>query len=350
MVGVGERRIVSQRVIASERAAAPTAAAELRIEYARHAPHAPLPPDTLAAVTFGAAALPDSDPRRVRVPLAMLAGDGACELWRAVGPVELGRAGPIRFAADAEYLAGVIELDEREYAGLAGTAEAAYTLIRHFQRNSSHPHLLRIWNYFDGINAGADDAERYKQFCLGRAAGLAAYPSHRYPAATAIGRRDGSPVLQILFLAGSSSGTALENPRQLSAFRYPRRYGPVAPSFSRAMLVPPRLLLISGTASITGHASRHPGRLGEQIDETLRNLASLLARAALERPGTRASSDARTLLKVYLRDAASAGDAAARLAEQLPDAPFLMLEADICRAELLVEIDCVHHFGIRPKS
>lgn len=333
-------------MIAPERARAPVATGALRIEYAHLAPDEPLPSDALAAVTFAEAALPDCDPRRIHVSLGVLAGTGTMELWRAAGPVELGREGPIRFASGAEYLAGVIELDEREHGGLAGAAEAAYALVSSFQQRSAHPHLLRAWNYFDGINRGAADAERYKQFCLGRAAGLGACPPSRYPAATAIGRRDGSPLLQVFWLAARTAGTSLENPRQVSAYRYPRRYGPAAPSFSRAMLIPPHLLLISGTASITGHASRHPGSLAEQIEETLRNLASVLARAGREHPVCGPGARARSLLKVYLRDRASAADAAALLAERLPGTPLLMLEADICRAELLVEIDCVHHFDV----
>ena len=35
------------------------------------------------------------------------------------------------------------------------------------------------------------------------------------------------------------TGTPVENPRQVSAYRYPRQYGPQPPSFARAMLPPP---------------------------------------------------------------------------------------------------------------
>ncbi len=342
--------------------AAPEARALPRIEYARLAPEnlaAPLPPDVLAAIAFGRGfptpppPAPSPDPRLIRVGLDPLGSEDTVELWRADGPVTTGSAGAVRFAADDTHLAGRLDLDEHDHGGLAPAAEWAYATILRFQARSRHPHLLRMWNYFDAINDGEGDQERYKQFCMGRAAGFAAAARHRgaspapgdrFPAATAIGRRDGSRILQIYWLAARAPGTALENPRQVSAYRYPREYGPASPTFSRAMLVPPGLLLVSGTASIVGHASRHPGSLPDQLDETLANLTSVIERAAAIEPALPRRSTPRTRLKIYLRDRASAETVAARLAERrlTPVTQCLMLEADICRAELLLEIDCTH--------
>jgi len=328
----------------SKGATAQRAAAAPRIEDRALATGEPLPENLLAAVVFGSGAPRHEDPRCVRVGLQPLHRASVAELWHASGPVRIGFDGPVRYAADAHHLAGAVELDERDYGGLAATAAAAYTAISRFQASSSHPHLLRVWNYFDGINRGADDGERYKQFCLGRAAGLALSTATYHPAATAIGRRDGSPVLQVYWLAGRTPGQALENPRQVSAFHYPRQYGPAAPRFSRAMLVGGgRLLMISGTASVIGHASHHPGRLDAQIRETLMNLGMLKQRANAIAPAIAPRLGPSSLLKVYLRDTSAASEVAALLAEQLPaGVDYMLLEADICRAELLVEIDCIH--------
>lgn len=312
-------------------------------EYASLAADSALPAGVLAAVVFGDSYSHLSDPRCIRVSLPVLRSGAPAEIWRAHGHVETGGAGPIRFAADAERLAGVIELDERDHGGLAPAARAAYAALVRFQAASSHPHVLRVWNCFDGINRGDADAERYKQFCAGRAAGLGGQPAQRYPAATAVGRRDGAPLLQVYWLAGRSPGSPLENPRQMSAYHYPRQYGPAAPTFSRAMLLSERVLMVSGTASIVGHSSRHPGSLASQIDETLANLGSMLARAAALEPAMSRDWGAHTLLKVYLRRRAAAAEAAAQLAARLPHTVrYVILEADICRSELLVEIDCIH--------
>jgi chorismate lyase/3-hydroxybenzoate synthase len=135
----------------------------------------------------------------------------------------------------------------------------------------------------------------------------------------------------------------LENPRQTSAYRYPRQYGPAAPGFSRAMLVSDRLVLISGTASIVGHASRHPGDVRAQLEETLTNLANILQRAASSASGITPRLGAESLLKVYIREESQLPEVESLLQRHLPaQTQFLILHADICRAELLVEVDCLH--------
>lgn len=318
-----------------------------RIEYLALPPGAPLPPDALFAVDFSAHATPTAAASaRARVGLEPLAGAGITEVWRATGPVHRGFAGPIRFAADDHYLAGAIEVDEAEHGGIAGAAEYGYRVVNDFQASSRHPHLLRIWNYLDAINDGAGDAERYRIFCQGRAAGIAPRKFDRYPAATAIGRRDGVRSLQIYWLAGRQPGIAIENPRQISAFRYPRKYGPVAPTFSRAMLVAPGLLMISGTASIVGHATLHHGDAARQFAEIMNNLDTLLARARAHDPTLPARFTRQTLFKAYVRHPEDLPMVQRELKARLPSGtPFLVLVGDVCRADLRLELDCLHAAG-----
>jgi hypothetical protein len=78
------------------------------------------------------------------------------------------------------------------------------------------------------------------------------------PAATCIGRFDGVRRLQVYWLAAREAGLPLENPRQVSAFRYPRQYGPQSPSFSRALLPP--LLAWPHRFDSRGPARRHRAR------------------------------------------------------------------------------------------
>jgi chorismate lyase/3-hydroxybenzoate synthase len=314
-----------------------------RIEYRPLGSGVPLPRDVLGAVVFGDVRLRPEDPRCVRVGLNPLRGADVVEIWHASGPVSVGFDGALRYAADADHLLGAIELDETRYGGIQQAAEAAYAALSRFIAKSRHPHLLRVWNYFDGINRGSGDSERYKLFCMGRAAGLREYsPEEMFPAATCIGRRDGDPTLQVYCLAGRAPGVPLENPRQMSAYRYPREYGPAAPSFSRAMLASDRLVMISGTASIVGHASRHRGDIRAQLDETLTNLSNVLQRAAGYAPAIAPRFGAESLLKFYLRDATLLPDVEALIRERLPpQTQSIILHADICRAELLVEVDCL---------
>ena len=317
-------------------------AAAPRIGYLPLEPGRPLPPDVLFAVQFGVGDAP-VPPRCARVRLEPLAGAGLTEVWYANGPVHTGFDGQIRFAADDHHLAAAIEVDERQHGGLAGAAAYVYSHIAEFQLRSKFRHLQRIWNYLDDINAGAGDEERYRVFCSGRTEGLKGLGLERFPAATAIGRRDGSRRLQVYWLAGREPGFALENPRQMSAYHYPRQYGPTPPAFSRAMLVAPDLLMISGTASIVGHASQHAGSVQRQITEIFRNLESVLGRARAHAPALPGKFGRNTLFKAYLRDRADLALVEKALRDRLPaDTPFLVLLGDVCRADLLLEFDCLH--------
>jgi len=312
------------------------------MEYRRLGADSALPPTALCAITFGAsgrqAGGESRQGLRVHLNLAALVGTGLTELWHADGRVTTGCDGQVHYACGGRYLAGKVEIDERAAGGLAAAARAAYGAISRFTARSEHPHLLRMYNYFSSINAGDGDAERYKLFCGGRAAGFQGLSDPAWPAATSIGRKDDSGILQVYWLASNEPGRALENPRQVSAFHYPRQYGPSPPSFSRAMLVADGLL-ISGTASVLGHASHHPDDLGGQLDEILRNLASLRQASGSTAP----QAGRGTLLKVYLRNTATAGFVANYLRVRMPaQVQFLVLGADICRRELLAEIDAAH--------
>lgn len=320
-------------------------AATPRIEYRRRTPGGSFGDDVLFTVEFG---LDDSPlpPRCARVRLKQLSGGGLVEVWHATGPMSAGFDGPIRYTRDPNYLAGAIELDERECGGLEAASEIAYRAIASFQSRSQHPHILRMWNYLDAINEGEGDCERYRVFCTGRKNGLGPERAKHFPAATAIGRRDGSRMLQVYWLAGTVPGLALENPRQVSAFQYPRQYGPSAPTFSRAVQLPAGLLMISGTASIVGHATQHVGDVQRQLDEIFSNLGALLARAHEHDGSLPAGFSSGTLIKAYVRNPADAPLVQRTLEARLPPGtPYLLLEGDVCRSDLLVELDCQHAAG-----
>lgn len=291
----------------------------------------------LAVVRFGAATPRPAAPLTIDVGLAATdAAAGLVECWHAAGPVTHGRSGSIRHASDGEYLFAVLELDEREHGGVCAAAEIVYAQLRDFQRHSGFPHLLRIWNYMDAINGGEGDEERYRQFCVGRLRGLGdAASESSFPAASALGHQRTTHRLQVYWLAGRVPGQHIENPRQMSAYHYPRTHGPVSPSFARATLSNDGTLLISGTASIVGHLSQHVGDPLAQLDETIRNLATLDATLNDKAPPER------YLLKVYVREPEHMDAVAARIRTAFPQCPALFLAADICRRELLLEIEAM---------
>jgi len=165
-----------------------------------------------------------------------------------------------------------------------------YQKLLRLARQLDKPRLVRIWNYIPQINSGEGDDECYRQFCWGRADALG---ETILSAATGIGSRDGVLRISTFSTAVDAPGQNLqvrhlENPRQLSAYDYPRQYGPKSPSFARATLIKPPppedrnkhkdgLLLLSGTASIVDHETVHPGDLRNQSTETARNIQALLS-------------------------------------------------------------------------
>lgn len=292
-------------------------------------------PAVLAVFGFGSAApAAHGDARYLRVGLTPVSAPAPFEVWRSTGAVTWGRVNDVAYARDGNYCFGAIELDEAACGGIARTAEAAYRRLCGFIDAQGCGPVLRIWNYIDAINLGSGDDERYRQFCSGRARGMRDRFRGAYPAATAIGRQDGVRRLQVYWLCARHLGEPLENPRQVSAWRYPRDYGPTPPAFARAMSSPAGQLLISGTAAVVGHASQHPGDPVRQFDESVHNVERLLQVA-----GRAGLQDGPTLAKLYLREAAMLPAVEAALHARLAREVTLVLAGDVCRRELLLEIE-----------
>lgn len=292
-------------------------------------------PGTLALFGFAPGRSASDDPRYLQVALEGFDAPAPLELWQVDGPVTCGADGALRWSAGGGWLFAAVELDEREHGGLETCAAAAYASLRAFVDQRAEQHVMRIWNYLGAINQGSGDAERYKHFCDGRAQGMGTFFAEGFPAATAIGHRGPPHRMQIYLLACDQPGNRVENPRQVSAWQYPRQYGRTPPSFARAMTLPAQdALAISGTAAVVGHASAHQDDLVAQLDETLTNLEALLASADMT-----AGFDTHSPLKAYVRHSADAPRVRDFLQNRLPGVPVLLLHGDICRSELLVEID-----------
>lgn len=211
-------------------------------------------------------------------------------------------------------------------------AREVYARIIQETRDSGHPYFLRIWNYLGRINALDDGHERYQLFCAGRHDAFVEAGYHHdvdLPAGSAVGMTEGG--LVTYYLAARQPGVQLENPRQVAAYQYPRRYGPKSPSFSRAT-VWNGTVFVSGTASVIGHATVHPNDVEAQLDETLRNIEAVLGQTGMSLANVVSA-------KTYIRHARDYDLIAQRLAPVFATNRFL--EADICRADLLLEIEAI---------
>ena len=294
----------------------------------------------LAVIDYHALTRSSGDLPVVRVRVPQFNEEPLLEAWLARGPVTRGESNGVHYAASRDALMGYIE---SEAVLLETPTYNAMSSILGLLREKGYPHLLRVWNYFPGINEDDMRLERYKRFCVGRHRAFSEDDpqfTRSLPAASAVGSKAGH--LLIYFLATKAPGIPQENPRQIAAYRYPPRYSPKSPAFARGTLI--RLdraatLFISGTASIVGHETMHLDDVMRQLDETLANIDSLIA-ATSRRENVAMDRSHLRLLKVYLRRAEHYGLVREKLTPELGKRfPILYLQADICRADLLLEIE-----------
>ena len=231
-----------------------------------------------------------------------------------------------------------------DIGSLAEMTEARYSVLLGGLRARGYPHVLRVWNAVPNINGYQDGLERYRAFSVGRAAAFSAsglFDAGRYPASTAIGSHGAHLVAYAI--ATRSLGMHFENAAQVPAHRYPEQYGPKSPLFCRAVAKvwgASATLFVSGTASITGHESRYAEDIELQVSQTLQNVHAMVDAA---RSGTGCDFGIRagaSLLTVYVRNGAD--DHAVRRSVEKhvgKQVSIQYLRADICREELLVEIE-----------
>src|SRR6478672_3620160 len=155
-------------------------------------PLSQLPGDALAVVAFGGAA-----------PGALLSidvpqlGAETIEVWHSSSPVRRHERDGVTLSANGEVLAGALACDD---ADPHRAAACVYDRLIGAARATGYPHLLRVWNHVRDINRV------------------------EHPAASAVGMRGGG--VTSYFLASREPVVNVENPRQVSAYDYPPRYGP----------------------------------------------------------------------------------------------------------------------------
>ena len=336
-------RLLRERKIES------TAPAMLRIEYG---PGEAAQDDSAAAVLleiqYGQSSTPSSPSTLVaQVPLRAL-DSTTVERWIVDGDVERERVDEFELATNETLLAGYALAPGEE---VEHETRAVY--VRMLRIVAEHGfQLLRVWNVVPHLHLRSGGLDRYMRFCRGRAEAFETSWGPRFAkrlcAFSAVGSEEGPQVLY--FLAGREEGTPRENPRQIPAWTYPARYGPRSPCFARGLRAPDALagmVFVSGTASIVGHESRHMEDCAAQTRETMRNVRALLYGA--DDGGSALEAGQFAPVKVYLRRALDRAPVAGILESALgPRTPILYLQADLCRPELLVEIEGLGRDLVRP--
>ncbi len=226
-------------------------------------------------------------------------------------------------------------------------------------RGFSYEQIIRTWFYLGDIVGPEGDTQRYKELNRARTdfyANLEFGGNHLppdvqrpiYPASTGIGAEGHDVVMSSMALAtyrNDVSLVPLENPLQTSAFDYSKNYGPKSPKFARAMAVVTgdyATTLVSGTASITGSETKFVGDVKGQTRQTLDNIGALVGEGNLGRhgfPGLGATLDDLVLVRVYIKHQEDYAATKAVCQERLGEVPTIYAIGDVCRDDLLVEIE-----------
>lgn len=219
--------------------------------------------------------------------------------------------------------------------------------------------VIRTWLYLGGIVDGEGPTQRYKELNRARTDFYreipfltdllpTGRPGRVFPASTGIGTEGRGIMMSAIALATTRTdivAVPLENPRQTPAFDYADSYSPKSPKFARAMALSCgnyATIFISGTASITDSETRHVGDVVGQTHETLTNIEALISEENLARhglPGLGTTLDGLGLVRVYIKRPADYAQTLAACEQRLGEVPTIYAVGDVCRPELLVEIE-----------
>ncbi|MCC6234845.1 MAG: dioxygenase [Verrucomicrobiales bacterium] len=289
------------------------------------------------------------------------------ELWAVGGPrVQVQRPGPGVLTVESDGIRWVHCGGVRGDATARGPYQESCSAFARLREQLALAgvgldQVVRTWLYVNQITEGADGVQRYQELnrartdCyreiqFGHRHRAPWAPSPIYPASTGIGTSGERIDMACLALDTQRSDVfllPLENPQQTPACRYESAYSPQSPKFSRAMAVVQGHFvstLVSGTASIVDSRTVHPGDVVRQTEQTLDNIEHLMAPANFERLGLAgAGATLRDVakLRVYVKRSEDYEACREVVERRLPRVPAIYLVADVCRPDLLVEIEAV---------
>ena len=291
----------------------------------------------------------------------------ALEAWAIGGEgVRLEHFGPHALGVSYDsiryvYCAGLGAADTRRgvYAETVAALERLRATLT--KAGTDFEHVVRAWFYLGGITQPEGETQRYKELNRARTdcyQNIRFYrsvldphiPHGLYPASTGIGMGGTGLVLGCLTLQTERKDAfllPLENPQQTPAYAYPPKHSPQSPKFSRAMALVLGSYVttwISGTASIVHSASRYLGDVEKQTEQTIDNIERLIAPENFAFHGVKgAGAHLHDLakLRVYLKRREDFPKCKAICKRRFGPVPVIYALADVCRPELLVEIEGV---------
>lgn len=248
-------------------------------------------------------------------------------------------------------------LPEDMNAGTYQQASTVFNIINLVLIRENMPvnSIVRQWNYIEKITGLTGEKTNYLEFNRARTDfyGKTSW-ENGYPAATGIGIEAGGVVVEIeavLYLNPSIINIPLNNDFQVPAYRYSGKITAgnepfrCTPKFERARLISSpghSFVYVSGTAAIRGEESASGADVIEQTQITIENIFHLVSAENLKASGT--GFDKIPEFKVfiiYLKRGSDYDEVKRYMDNEYPTISPVYLQADVCRDELLVEIEAI---------
>jgi len=211
--------------------------------------------------------------------------------------------------------------------------------------------IVRQWNYLEDIVGFDGEEQRYQEFNDVRSTYYGdAFLEKGYPAATGIGMNFGGVIIEFVAINSDKVFTnPVDNPGQIAAHDYSDNVLvgqecilKTTPKFERARFLQydnKKLIFISGTASITGEKTVGVGDPGLQTEVTIQNIQRLYSGEVLQDLSENGLQPKYGHARIYVKNREDYEVIKATFEKHYGNLPVVYIIADICRDDLLVEIE-----------
>jgi enamine deaminase RidA (YjgF/YER057c/UK114 family) len=211
--------------------------------------------------------------------------------------------------------------------------------------------VIRQWNYIENITGFDDDKQRYQEFNNARAGFYGKhFKLNGFPAATGIGMNHGGVIIEFVAVeADEAISLPLDNPEQVAAHDYSKDVlvgsalkGKSTPKFERARyleLFGKKQIFISGTASIRGEKTVGISDPVKQTEITIQNMQRLYSQEILSALTENSLRPVYGHARVYVKNRKDFAAIKKTFKNYYGNLPVVYIIADICRDDLLVEIE-----------
>ncbi len=261
-----------------------------------------------------------------------------------------------------QLFAGDISVEKLEQ-GYSVQADGAYRLMKQILASESmtFSNVIRQWNYIEGIlNINTETGKQYQNYQILNDVRAVYYSKerfeHGYPASTGIGMNAGGIILEFIAIKPNNGVNIvpLKNPVQTDAYDYSQgvlvgnslmqENKKSSPKFERAKYISineKKTIYVSGTASIRDEKTIGINDVRKQTEVTIENIANLVSKTNLNNAGisNNYKKISFSFIRVYVKNISEINAVKEICNAYYRNVPINYLVADICRDNLLVEIE-----------